>query len=165
MKNGCEIAPESSMNTLICVCDISADVGFTSYFYKPAKIIISKIDPKCQSCYRTILFYFVGKALQFLAEWMYEHVHHESWFMIYYIRKPVQVVTCFSFIIFVYVRRKMIKDIASIEIVDLRPRSINRTSLSLRAINYDYSTFIVNLWLGWVTKMLPSWLLKQNLIL
>ena len=161
MKNGCEIAPESSMNTLICVCDISADVGFTSYFYKPAKIIISKIDPKCQSCYRTILFYFVGKALQFLAKWIYTYI----FIRIHYIWKPVQVVTCFSFIIFVYVRRKMIKDIASIEIVDLRPRSINRTSLSLRAINYDYSTFIVNLWLGWVTKMLPSWLLKQNLIL
>ena len=38
--------------------------------------------------------------------------------------KAFKVVTCFSFIIFVYVRRKMIKDIASIEIVDLRLRSI-----------------------------------------
>ena len=49
--------------------------------------------------------------------------------VIHFIRKPVQVVTCFSFIIFVYVRRKMIKDIASIEIVDLRPRSMNETGL------------------------------------
>ena len=63
MENGCEITPESSMTNLICDCDISTDAGFTSYFYKPSKIIISKIDPKCSSCYRTILFYFVGKAL------------------------------------------------------------------------------------------------------
>ena len=63
IENGCEIAPESSMTDLICDCDISTDAGFTSYFYKPAKIIISKVDPKCKSCYRTILFYFVGIAL------------------------------------------------------------------------------------------------------
>ena len=27
VENGCEIAPESSMRNLICICDISADPG------------------------------------------------------------------------------------------------------------------------------------------
>ena len=116
------------MKNLICICDISADVGFTSHFYKPAKLIISKIDPKCISCYRTIIFYFVGKAFNFTYDMTHIIWSHFK-VVIHFIRKPVQVVTCFSFIIFVYVRRKMIKDIASIEIVDLRPRSMNETGL------------------------------------